>query len=282
MTQNNLELFQSLLLSLQTKSCAVDLAPPNGQVIVYLATCNQVTFIAYMPFGEDTVTISRGVSKINSKDTPLAEEIFDLIVSQEEEKAAQKLAIGRIKNGDYGIPKFYQEPLQQEKEEGGRTQTDETDSGSGGKGTGEGNNSGTSSNSSSETGTDGVQNPTDPTNPGTETSSYLAQLMESLSKALPPLENEECPLNKTERNPNYTGRWALKVFNNEKASYDDIINILIEATQCTPEEAFTETWEIDQFGHAFVAFGSYEDLEKRAEIIEEFADTDIVPEWVED
>ena len=107
------------------------------------------------------------------------------------------------------------------------------------------------------------------------------QMMEALAKALPSLQDEECPLQKTVKDQNYQGRWALKVFNNERASYDDIINILIEATGCQPEEAFAETWEIDEFGHTLVDFGAYEDLERKARIIESLADTDIIPEWVE-
>lgn len=105
-------------------------------------------------------------------------------------------------------------------------------------------------------------------------------MMETLANSIPPLE-EQCPLEKTERDPNYNGRWALKVFNNESASYDDIINVLIDVTGCLPQEAFIKTWEIDTYGHALVDFGSYESMAARASVIEDIADTDIVPEWIE-
>lgn len=117
MIQNNEDLFKSLLLNLEAKSCLVDLAPANQHAIAYLATCNQVTFVAYRPFGSDELIISRGVNSISSKDSPLAEEIFSLVVEQEEAKALQKLSIGRIKHGDYGIPKFNQ-TISEETQEG--------------------------------------------------------------------------------------------------------------------------------------------------------------------
>ena len=127
MTRNNEELFRSLLLALQTKSCLVDLAPANPNVIAYLATCNQVTFVAYSPFGSDELVVSRGVTSISSKDNPLAEEIFSLVVEQEEAKALQKLSIGRIKHGDYGIPEFNPKNLEKTEKGGNSTTNPPTD-----------------------------------------------------------------------------------------------------------------------------------------------------------
>lgn len=62
-------------------------------------------------------------------------------------------------------------------------------------------------------------------------------------------------------------RWLVTVFNNETNTYDEVITILIIATNCSPDEAWTETWEIDHLGQSVVHCGGQEECETVAEII---------------
>lgn len=62
-------------------------------------------------------------------------------------------------------------------------------------------------------------------------------------------------------------RWFVTVFNNETNTYDEVITILIIATNCSPEEAWIETWEIDHLGQSVVHCGGQEECESAAEII---------------
>jgi len=62
-------------------------------------------------------------------------------------------------------------------------------------------------------------------------------------------------------------RWHVTVFNNETNTYDEVITILIIATNCSPEEAWMETWEIDHLGQSVVHCGEREECESVAEVI---------------
>lgn len=46
--------------------------------------------------------------------------------------------------------------------------------------------------------------------------------------------------------------WMVTVFNNEHNTYDEVMMILMIATQCDAEEAYIETWEIDHLGKSIV------------------------------
>ena len=70
--------------------------------------------------------------------------------------------------------------------------------------------------------------------------------------------------------------FALKVLNNEVATWDQIISVLMRATKCEEEEAHTETWEIHNFGSCLVHFGSKESLEGMADIIRTHAECEII------
>ena len=78
-----------------------------------------------------------------------------------------------------------------------------------------------------------------------------------------------------------SNRFALKVFNNETANWQQIISVLMLATKCTQDEAYAETWEIDKFGSALVHFGTKEVLEPMVPIIGRYAVSEIVPEFLE-
>ena len=46
--------------------------------------------------------------------------------------------------------------------------------------------------------------------------------------------------------------WIVTVFNNESNTYEEVITVLMLATQCSAEEAYIETWEIDHYGQCVV------------------------------
>ncbi len=52
------------------------------------------------------------------------------------------------------------------------------------------------------------------------------------------------------------GRWMVLIFNNETNSMDEVVDILMIATQCDLNEAMIETWEANAFGKAAVHFST--------------------------
>ena len=52
--------------------------------------------------------------------------------------------------------------------------------------------------------------------------------------------------------PTESGGWIVTVFNNQKNTWEEVIEILRAATHCTFEEAWSETWEIDNLGMSVV------------------------------
>ena len=61
--------------------------------------------------------------------------------------------------------------------------------------------------------------------------------------------------------------WIVIVYDNDKNTWDQVVNILIRATACTAEEAHIETWEVDNLGKSVVHHGSQEECERAAGII---------------
>jgi ATP-dependent Clp protease adapter protein ClpS len=64
-----------------------------------------------------------------------------------------------------------------------------------------------------------------------------------------------------------TEHWLVVVFNNEHNTYDEVIMILMIATQCSLQEAEIETWEIDHLGKSVVHHGGQDECEKIATVI---------------
>jgi hypothetical protein len=64
-----------------------------------------------------------------------------------------------------------------------------------------------------------------------------------------------------------TGGYSVVVFNNEVNTYGEVTAVLILATNCTYEEAYIETWEIDHLGLSLVHFGSENECFEAAAII---------------
>ena len=63
------------------------------------------------------------------------------------------------------------------------------------------------------------------------------------------------------------GNWVVIVFDNDHNTWEQVISILMLATECTLEEAEMETWEVHHLGKSLVHHGSEEECEKVAEII---------------
>ena len=63
------------------------------------------------------------------------------------------------------------------------------------------------------------------------------------------------------------GDWVVTVYNNNFNTWDEVMMILQVATGCGPEEAYIETWEIDNLGCSVVHQGSQDECNKAAEVI---------------
>lgn len=63
------------------------------------------------------------------------------------------------------------------------------------------------------------------------------------------------------------GGFIVTVFNNDYNTWDEVMAILQIATKCTPEEAYIETWEIDNLGSSVVHHGGEEECNRVAEVI---------------
>ena len=61
--------------------------------------------------------------------------------------------------------------------------------------------------------------------------------------------------------------WLVTVFNNEVNTWDEVMVILMVATRCDAEEAYIETWEIDNLGSSVVHHGGEKECRAAADII---------------
>lgn len=77
-----------------------------------------------------------------------------------------------------------------------------------------------------------------------------------------------------------TGRWMVVMYNNETNSFDEVIAILMKATGCSLNEAYTETWEAHHFGKSPVHFADFDDCEIIAYMISSIGvRTQVCREW---
>lgn len=80
-----------------------------------------------------------------------------------------------------------------------------------------------------------------------------------------------------------TGRWMVVIFNDDHTPYEAVIQILLIATECSLEEAQTETWEAHHFGQAPVHFAAKDECERVADIIGRIGvKTEVRKEWEDD
>ena len=67
--------------------------------------------------------------------------------------------------------------------------------------------------------------------------------------------------------PGTGGGYIVTVYNNEHNTYDEVMMILMVATECDADEAYMETWEIDHLGKSVVHRACEEDCKSVADVI---------------
>lgn len=77
----------------------------------------------------------------------------------------------------------------------------------------------------------------------------------------------EAPERSAEGQTQYDRNWVVDVFNNDTNTYDEVIEVLMRATQCTLHEAYIEAWEIDHLGHSVVHHASEKECRRVAKVI---------------
>lgn len=76
--------------------------------------------------------------------------------------------------------------------------------------------------------------------------------------------------------------YKVTMFNNETNSFDEVITILMIATDCSVDEAEIEAWEAHTYGQAHVHFSSKENCDEVAQIISSIGvATEVTLEWPE-
>lgn len=61
--------------------------------------------------------------------------------------------------------------------------------------------------------------------------------------------------------------WLVTAFDNSDNTYEEVMTILMIATACDVDEAFCETWEIDNLGRSVVHISNADDCERVAQVI---------------
>lgn len=63
------------------------------------------------------------------------------------------------------------------------------------------------------------------------------------------------------------GGWIVTVYDNDHNTTDEVLHILMLATQCDAEEAAIETWEVHNLGKSVVHHGQQNECEEAAGVI---------------
>lgn len=63
------------------------------------------------------------------------------------------------------------------------------------------------------------------------------------------------------------GHYVVVVYNNDINTWDEVVNILMQATGCPMDEAEMETWEVDNLGKSVVHHGDQDECESVAAVI---------------
>ena len=63
------------------------------------------------------------------------------------------------------------------------------------------------------------------------------------------------------------GGWIVTVYDNDRNTVDEVIAALLDATDCTMDEAEIETWEVHHLGRSVVHHGAQEECERAAAVI---------------
>lgn len=62
-------------------------------------------------------------------------------------------------------------------------------------------------------------------------------------------------------------RWYVTAYNNDTNTYLEVIVVLMLATDCSEQEAYDATWEIDHYGKAVVYVNGEQECRHAARII---------------
>jgi ATP-dependent Clp protease adaptor protein ClpS len=77
----------------------------------------------------------------------------------------------------------------------------------------------------------------------------------------------EAPERIHETLPSKGESWIVTVFNNDTNTYEEVMTVLMLATNCTQEEAYIEAWEIDHYGQCVVHRADETECKGAAEVI---------------
>lgn len=64
-----------------------------------------------------------------------------------------------------------------------------------------------------------------------------------------------------------SGGWIVTVYDNDVNTFDEVVMILLRATDCSLDEAQIETWEIHHLGRSVVHHGKEDECTDAAHII---------------
>lgn len=69
------------------------------------------------------------------------------------------------------------------------------------------------------------------------------------------------------QNAQKSDRWYVTAYNNDTNTYVEVIVVLMLATDCSEQEAYDATWEIDHYGKAVVYVNGESECRHAAKII---------------
>lgn len=95
----------------------------------------------------------------------------------------------------------------------------------------------------------------------------LEQIRRSAVQAIRMSGGVEAPERESVSLPTKGEGWIVTVYNNEKNTYEEVITVLMLATNCTEEEAYIETWEIDHYGQCVVHRSDESECRGAAQVI---------------
>ncbi len=79
-----------------------------------------------------------------------------------------------------------------------------------------------------------------------------------------------------------SGGWMVVIFNNDESSMQEVVEILMQATNCDAQEAYIEMWEAHHYGKASVHFASEAICTEVAAVISSIGvRTEVCEEWPE-
>jgi len=94
--------------------------------------------------------------------------------------------------------------------------------------------------------------------------------------------NQTLTDNRNQIQDELTSEWTVIIFNNDVTSMEEVVMILMLATQCSLDEAETECFEAHTLGKCRVHFADKIECERVANIISQVGvQTEICKEWVD-